>query len=134
MNRLLEVEIMSMHNTFVATYAQPRLAEIDLEKMQNAGFDLRKLRIVTQDPYRIAERRRFAPLLDSFKALDPEFSSCIPEKDIADFEAELETGHLFIVAHGLPDEIEQAKRIADSTHPSSWDGQADASIYYGCMD
>lgn len=125
---------MSMHNTFVATYAQPRLAEIDLDKMQQAGFDLGKLRIVTHDPERIAEQRRIAPVLGSFGDLDQDFFGCIPEQDLVDFEAELGTGHLFIVAHGEPEEIEQAKRIAESTHPTSWDGQADASIYYGCQD
>lgn len=125
---------MSLHNTFVATYAQPRLAEIDIEKMQKAGFDLLKLRIVTQNPERIVEQRRLAPVLGSFAELDEDFFGCIPEQDIADYEAELGTGHLFLVAHGAPDEIEQAKRIADSTHPSSWDGQADATIYYGCGD
>jgi len=131
---MLEVQIMSMHNTFVATYAQPRLAEIDIEKMQQAGFDLSKLRILTHDPKRIAEPRRIAPVLGSFGDLDMAFAGCIPEQDLVDYEAELGTGHLFIVAHGEPEEIEQAKRIAESTHPTSWDGQADATVYYGCMD
>ena len=125
---------MSLHNTFVATYAQPHLAEIDIEKMQKAGFDLHQLRIVTQNPELIGTQRRLAPVLGSFAELDEDFFGCIPENDIADFEAELGTGHLFLVAHGAPEDIEQAKRIADSTHPTSWDGRADATIYYGCMD
>lgn len=125
---------MSMHNTFVATYAQPRLAEIDLDKLQHAGFDFRKLRIITHDPQRIAEQRRLAPVLGSFGDLDEKYFGCIPEQDIAGYEAELDTGHLFLIAHGEPEEIEQAKRIAESTHPTSWDGLADAAVYYGCGD
>lgn len=30
---------MSTYNSFVATYAHHDLAELDIEKMQNAGFD-----------------------------------------------------------------------------------------------
>lgn len=125
---------MSMHNSFVASYAHHGLAEIDIEKMQNAGFDMGKLRIVAHKPYHIAEQRQLVPVLSSFGELDTEFFACIPEEDIVDFEAELGTGHLFIIAHGSPDEIEQAKRIAESSHHTSWDGQADAAVYYGCAD
>ncbi|MBT9613462.1 MAG: hypothetical protein IV108_09390 [Burkholderiales bacterium] len=125
---------MSMHNTFVATYAQQHLAEIDLEKMQSAGFDMHKLRIVSHHPNRMVKQQRLAPVLGSFGELDAAFFGCIPEEDIVNFEAELGTGRLFIVAHGSPDEIEQAKRIADSTHPASWDGLAEAAVYYGCTD
>jgi len=125
---------MSMHNTFVATYAQPRLAEIDLDKLLKAGFDMHKLRIVSHDASRLAEQQQLAPVLGSFGDLDADLFGCIPEDDIVNFEAELDTGRLFIVAHGSPDEIEQAKTIADSTHPASWDGQAEAAVYYGCSD
>jgi len=125
---------MSLHNTFVATYAQPRFAKMALKKMQSAGFNLSKLRVISHTPFPTAEEQNLSPLLGSFRELETAFSSCIPDQDIVNFEAELGTGHLFIVAHGMPDEIEQAKRIADVTHPASWDGQADAAIYYGCMD
>jgi len=125
---------MSMHNTFVATYAHQRLAEIDFEKMQNAGFDLNKLRVVTHHPDRLAKPLWSAPVLGSFGELEDEYFGCIPEEDVVDFEAELGRGRLFIVAHGSPEEIEQAKRIADSTHQTSWDGLADAAVYYGCAD
>jgi len=37
-------------------------------------------------------------------------------------------------AQGSPDEIEQAKRIADCTHPASWVGLAEAAVYYDCTD
>ena len=125
---------MSLHNTFVATYAHHKMAELDIENMQNAGFDMQKLRIISHKPYHIAEQRRIAPVLNSFGELEAAFFACIPEQDIVDFEAELGTGRLFIVAHGSPEEIEQAKRIADAIHPTSWDGLADAAVYYGCND
>jgi hypothetical protein len=125
---------MSLHNTFVATYANHKMAEHDIEEIQNAGFDMRKLRIVAHNPYHIAEQYQLAPVLGSFDELDLEFFNCIPEQDIVDYEAELGTEHLFIVAHGLPDEIDTVKRIADLSHPTSWDGVADAAIYYGCPD
>lgn len=125
---------MSMHNTFVATYAQQHLAEIDFAKMQHAGFDPNRLRIVTHHPDRLAKPLRSAPVLGSFGELEDEYFGCIPDVDLVDFEAELGTGRLFIVAHGSPEEIEQAKRIADSTHQPSWDGLADAAVYYGCAD
>lgn len=125
---------MSMHNSFVATYAHHGLAEIDIEKMQNAGFDMNRVRVIARNPHHIAEQWRLAPVLSSFGELDAEFVECIPEEDIVDYEAELGTGRLFIVAHASPDEIEQAKRIADSSHQTSWDGIADSAIYYGCAD
>jgi hypothetical protein len=123
---------MSLHNAFVAVYAHRGLAEIDLEKMQNSGFDMSRLRVIAHDPPHIAERRQIEHALHSFGELELEFFECIPEEDIVDYESELETGHFFIVAHGLPDEIEQAKRIAESSHHPGWDGLADATIYYGC--
>ncbi len=125
---------MSLHNTFVAAYAQQHLAETDLQKMKKAGFDLNKLRIVTHHPERLGKQQRIAPVLSSFGELDAAYFGCIPEQDIVDYEAGLGTGRLFIVAHGSPEEIEQAKRIADSTHQPSWDGLADAAVYYGCAD
>jgi hypothetical protein len=125
---------MSAHNSFVATYADRGLAELDLERMRDAGFDMSKLRVIAHDPYRITKQRRLPPLLGSFGELEAEFFGCIPEEDIVDYEAELGTGRLFVVAHGSPEEIEQAKRIADSIHPTSWDGLADSAVYYGCAD
>ena len=123
---------MSLHNTFVAGYAQRRLAEIDLDKMLNAGFELSQLRIVSH--YQPALPTDTTPVLHSFGELEPEYYGCIPEHDIVDYEAELDTGRLFIVAHGTPDEVERAKIIADSTHPTNWDGFADTAVYYGCDD
>lgn len=125
---------MSAHNSLVATYANHHLAEIDIEKMQSAGVDMSKLRIVSSHPYRIAEQRGLAPVLKSFGELDSELYGCIPERDIVDFEAALSTGRMFVVAHAAVDEIERARLIANSTHNTSWDGLADCAIYYGCMD
>lgn len=125
---------MSIHNSFVAVYAHRSLAETDLEKMQNAGFDMSKLCVVAHDPRNIAEQWQIAHALHSFGELELGFFECIPEEDIVDFEAELGTGHLFIVAHGSPGEIAQAQHIAESSHHPSWDGQADAAVYYGCAD
>jgi len=123
---------MSLHNTFVAGYAQRRLAEIDLGKMLDAGFDLSQLCIVSH--YQPALPSDTTSVLHSFDELEPECYGCIPEHDIVDYEAELDTGRLFIVAHGTPDEVERAKIIADSTHPTNWDGFADTAVYYGCDD
>lgn len=88
---------MSPHNTFVAAYAQRRLAEIDLGEMRNTGFDLSQLRIVSH--YQPTLPSDTTPVLHSFGELEPTYFSCIPEHDIVDYEAELDTGRLFIVAN-----------------------------------
>ena len=125
---------MSLHNTLVASYAQPRLAEIDLERMRNAGLNLHRLRIITHDPQHFPQLWRDTPMLHSFGDLELDYFGCIPEEDIVDFEAELDTGHMFLIAHGLREDIEEARHIAESTHPTSWDGIADVAVYYGCVD
>ena len=125
---------MSTYNSFVATYAHHDLAELDIEKMQNAGFDMDKLRVVARKPYHIAEQRRLAPVLNSFSALGTAFCGCIPEEDIASYEAEVEAGRIFILAYGSAEEINKIKCIADSTHQTNWDGIADSAVYYGCTD
>lgn len=125
---------MSAHNSFVANYIDSKLAELDLEKIQSAGFDMSKFRIISR--YKAPSAKRYSPLpvLHSFGDLDVDFIECIPEEDLVDYESELATGHLFVVAHGLPEEVEQAKRVADATHPASWDGIAESTVYYGCAD
>jgi hypothetical protein len=122
---------MSAHNSLVATYADHHLARVDIDKLHHAGFDLSKLRLVAQG-YPIAVDS--VPVLASLGQLDLNLCECIPEEDIVDYESELKAGRWILVAHGTPDEIEQARNIAESTHSPSWDGVADATIYYGCAD
>lgn len=123
---------MSLHNTFVAAYAQRRMAEIDLGKMHHAGLQRSQLRIVSH--YLPSLPSDSIPILHSFGELEPDYVGCIPEHDIVDYEAELDTGRLFIVAHGTPDEVERAKNITESTHPINGDELADTAVYYGCDD
>jgi len=123
---------MSEHNTFVATYAQPHLAEIDLGKMQNAGFDFNRVRIVSSNPPSFSALKASPHVLNSFNELDVEFGGCIPEDRIVDYEAEVGAGRLFILARGTSEELEQAQCFANTTHPENWDGLADATVFYGC--
>jgi hypothetical protein len=122
---------MSAHNSLVATYADHHLARVDIDKLRTAGFDMRKLRLVARG-YPIAVEN--VPVLASLGELDPDLCECIPESDLVDYEAELHAGRWLLVTHGTPEEIEQARRLAESTHVTSWDGVADATVYYGCAD
>lgn len=122
---------MSVHNSLVATYADHHLARVDIDKLQHLGFDLSNLRLVARG-YSIAVDS--VPVVASLGELDLALCECIPEEDIVGYEAELKAGRWILVAHGTPDEIEQAKEVAESTHAPSWDGRADATVYYGCAD
>lgn len=108
---------MSLHNTFVATYAQQHLAKIKLGKMQKSGFDLRQLRIVSQHSPSLTAAEKMSPIPSSFGELEPEYFCCIQEHDLVDYEVELGAGRLFILAHGTTAEVERAKNITDSSHP-----------------
>lgn len=122
---------MSAHNSLVATYADHRLAQVDIDKLHHAGFDMNKLRLVAQDDPGAMDG---VPVVASLGQLDLALCECIPEQDLVAYESELKAGRWILVAHGTPDEIEQARSIAESTHSPSWDGVADAAIYYGCAD
>lgn len=69
---------MSEHNTFVATYAQPHLAEIDLGKMQNSGFDFNRVRVVSSNPPSFSELKASPHVLHSFNELEAEFGGAFP--------------------------------------------------------
>jgi len=129
--RIPEGFIMSAHNSLVATYADHHLARVDIDKLRGAGFDLGKLRLVAQG-YPIAVDG--VPVVASLGELEPPWFECIPEHDLVDYEAELKAGRWLLVAHGSPDEIELARDVAESTHPTGWDGVADTAVYYGCAD
>jgi hypothetical protein len=122
---------MSAHNSLVATYANHRLARVDIDKLQSAGFDMNKLCLVVQG-YPIGMNG--IPVVESLGALDAALFECIPEEDLVDYESELKAGRWILVAHGTREEIDQAWHVAESTHATSWDGVADATVYYGCND
>jgi hypothetical protein len=122
---------MSAHNSLVATYRNRHLAEVDIRKLQNAGVALSRLSVV------IANRPGAmdgVTVVDSFGALDESLYRCIPEQDLVDYESELHAGRVILIAHGTPEEIDKAHRIAEEIHPESWEGAADSSVYYGCPD
>lgn len=121
---------MSTNNSIVASYANHRLAEADIKKLKKAGFDIKKLFIVGRDQHSIEG----ASMVGEFSALDAALYSCIPKENILDYESELKVGRFILVAHGTTDEIAQVKRIIDSTHPESWEGSVESSVYYGCTD
>ena len=122
---------MSVNNSLVATYANHKQAKATLGKLQNAGFDMSKLFVVANDE---DPSLAGAAVVGSLKDLGPEQFSCIPRENIPNYEAELGVDRLLLLAHGTPEEIDQAKRIIDSNHPDGWDGNVGCSIYYGCID
>lgn len=122
---------MSAHNSLVASYADHHLALTEIEQLRNAGFDLNKLRLVARERPEAAHGVAVVPSLGD---LDLPLFDCIPEKDWSDYEAEVSAGRWLLLAHGSPEEIELAHRLAESTHPTTWDGAADSTVYYGCTD
>ena len=122
---------MSAHNSLVATYADHHLARVDIDKLQSAGFDMNHLRLVAHG-YPIAVPG--VPVLNSLGDLELPLFDCIPEGDLVDYEAALDAGRWILVAHGSPAEIDQAWQVAEATHPTNWEGVADATVYYGCAD
>lgn len=125
---------MSVNNSLVATYANHRLAEATVRKLQTAGFDLNKLSIVSKDPHDLAGEFDGAAVVSELEALDEMQYSCIPMESVHDYEAELQVDRMLLVAHGTPDEIALAKSIVDTTHPEDWGGRVGCTIYYGCFD
>lgn len=122
---------MSAHNSLIASYADHHLAIVEIDRLQSAGFDVRKLWLVAQGHPTTPSS---VPVVGSLGDLDVPLFDCIPEKDLVDYEAELKAGRWLLVAHGSPDEIALVQNLAESTHPTSWDGMADSAVYYGCGD
>lgn len=125
---------MSVNNSLVATYANHSLAEATVRKLQTAGFDLKKLSIVSKDPHDLAGEFDGAAVVSGLGALDEMQYSCIPKESILDYEEELQVDRMLLVAHGTSDEIALAKSIVDTTHPEDWGGGVGCTIYYGCFD
>ena len=125
---------MSENISLVATYANHSLAKTTASKLKIAGFDVRKLSIVSNDINDAAGGLEGATVLDSLDALDEAQYACIPRDRVHDYEAELKADRFLLVAHGTVDEISQAKSIIDATHPEGWDGNVDCTVYYGCID
>lgn len=124
---------MSENISLVATYANHGLAKTTAMKLQTAGFDMSKLSIVSNDRNDTAGELEGAAVLDRLDALDEAQYACIRER-VLDYAAELKADRLLLVAHGTVDEIAQAKRIIDETHPEGWNGNVGCAIYYGCVD
>lgn len=125
---------MSENISLVATYANHGLAKNTARKLKVSGFDVSKLSIFSNDKNDSVDELGGATVLNRMEALNEARYTCIPQDRINDYEAELKADRLLIVAHGTADEIAQAKRIIDATHPESWDGKVDCTIYYGCVD
>lgn len=122
---------MSANLSLVASYANHGLARATVMKLQNAGFDTRKLFIVARDE---DEPLAGAAAIRDLNSLGSEQISCIPGEDIPDYEAELRVDRVLLVTHGTPEEIAQARSIIDSTHPEGWNGNVGCAVYYGCRD
>lgn len=125
---------MSVNNSLVATYASHGLAEATVKRLQQAGFDMKKLSIVGKDMHGTVGGLDGAVVVSGLEALDEVQYSCIPKESVLDYEAELKVDRMLLVAHGTSDEIALAKSIVDSTHPEDWGGGVGCTIYYGCFD
>lgn len=128
------LRIMSANNSIVATYANRGLAEADIKKLQEAGFDMKKLSIVGKGLQCTVGGSAGVAAAGGFDGLDTELYNCIPTEDVRAYEDELEAGRVILVAYGTADEIARAKTIIDSIHPISWDESAESAVYYGCPD
>ena len=120
---------MSQHISLVAPYANHHLAESTARKLHEAGFDSHQLSIVGGGVHGLRDLDG-VPVLDNLDALDATQAACIPPDRIHAYEENLQANMMLLVAHGTPDEIEQAKEIIDSNYPDIW-GYA---TYYGCSD
>ena len=125
---------MSENISLVATYANHGLAKSTARKLQIAGFDMKKLYLVSNDRNDIVGELEGAAVLDSLDGLDEAQYACISKEHVHDYEAELKADRLLLVAHGTAEEIAQAKNIIDATHPEGWNGNVGCSVYYGCDD
>lgn len=114
---------MSANNSLVATYVNHRIGSSALEKLRQAGFDQNHLAIISNDSD-----------LHDLSALDAAQYACIPRERIHDYEAELNSDRMLIVAHGSSEEIERARQIIGENHPEGWDGKVTCAVYYGCSD
>lgn len=122
---------MSDNNSLIATYANHNLARDTVRKLHGAGFDMSKLFVVARDGEKSLEG---AAVVNNLSELDADQFGCIPRENIPNYEDELKVDRLLIVAHGTHDEIEQARKVIDATHPESWDGNVGCAIFYGCID
>lgn len=124
---------MSTHNSFIASYATAHLARDSVRHLEDEGFDLGKLFIIARDQHRDIDFKH-AKCIHHLSELGPDLYNCIPSGDAADYEAEVQAGRVILVAHGSPEEVEQAKTISDKLHMPNWDNAADTAVYYGCND
>lgn len=121
---------MSANNSFVATYAKASLAEADIRKLHQAGFDAGALSVIGHG----GEAFEGTAAVVGFDGLDAAACRCIPEEDIQAYEAEAEAGRVVLVAHGTADEIARAQSAVASPQPINWNESAGYTVYYGCDD
>lgn len=121
---------MSANNSFVATYAKASLAESDIRKLHQAGFDAGTLSVIGNS----GQALEGTAAVRGFDKLGQAACSCIPEEDIHAYEAEAEAGRVVLVAHGTADEIARAQNALSATQPINWDESAGYTVYYGCVD
>ncbi len=119
---------MSAHNSLVATYATPRLADADIHKLQRAGFDLNHLSAIGR------QHLESIPVAAGFDALDSALCECIPADVLRDYAAETDAGRTILIAHGDADEIDRLRHIVAGGQPENWDRSADYAVFYGCGD
>lgn len=125
---------MSANNSLVASFKSHDVAESVVKQLHASGFDMSKLSIVDREQHRNVTELEGAAVVGYLGQLDAAKYTCMPVERVPDYEAELNSGRLLLVAHGTPDEITQAKTVIDSTHPDSWDGKVGCTVYYGCLD
>ncbi|MBS4096326.1 MAG: hypothetical protein KGZ83_05745 [Sulfuricella sp.] len=125
---------MSTQNLIVASFADSGVAGEAVQNLQKAGFDMRKLSVVTRPGTAVPG---VAPEITRFEALnemEPACFSCIPQERIPDYQSELRGNRLLLVAQGNAAEVDAARHVIDQTHPCEWDGKVGAAVFYGCME
>jgi hypothetical protein len=106
---------MSDKNLVVATYANARLAQADIEKLQNAGIDARQFM-----------------LAEDAGQLHTALGCCVPEDGVRDYAAEMQAGRYILAAWGQAGEVDRVRNVIAADYPEYWDSHADCTVYYGC--
>lgn len=122
---------MSDHNSLVATYASHKLAKTTVRNLQSAGFEMGNLFVVGNEDDKALSG---AAVVRKLSDVGAEQFSCIPRDYLPDYNAELNVDRLLLVAHGTPAEIDQARRVIDSSFPNGWGGDVGCTVHYGCSD
>lgn len=126
---------MSAHNSIVATYTSHRLGGAIITKLQQAGFDMTKLFVATQNQHNSVRESGDIHTIGDLNALENMlYEIDIPQESVIDYELEFKNDRLLLAAHGSANEIALAKDVIDTTHPEGWNGNVGCAVYYGCHD